>query len=173
MKPGLLILWCVLIAAPVRAEILDSTPAGFTVKTVAGVQAPAARVYQALTDRVGSWWDASHSYSGNAANLSIDARPGGCFCERLPTCGVQHMTVIYADPGKLLRMTGGLGPLQDLAVTGVMSWKLTESSGQTTIELTYKVAGYAPGGGVGAFAMPVDNVLSGQLKRLVQYVSTH
>ncbi len=173
MKTCLLLLGCALIAAPARAEILDSTPAGFTVKTVAEVQAPAARVYQALIDRIGSWWDASHSYSGNAANLSIDARPGGCFCERLPAGGVQHMTVIYADPGKLLRMTGGLGPLQDLAVTGVMSWKLTESSGRTTIELTYKVAGYAPGGGTGAFATPVDNVLTGQLKRLVQYVSTH
>jgi hypothetical protein len=31
-------------------------------------------------------------------------------------------------------MSGGLGPLQDLAVTGVMSWAFTEAAGKTTIE---------------------------------------
>lgn len=81
------------------------------------------------------------------------------------------MTVIYAEPGKLLRLAGGLGPLQDLALTGVMSWKLTEANGRTTIEVTYKVGGYAPGG-VGAMAAPVDAVLGAQVKRLAQYVST-
>jgi hypothetical protein len=55
------------------------------------------------------------------------------------------MTVVYADPGKLLRLTGGLGPLQNLAVTGVMTWKLTEAGGKTTIEMSYKVGGYMPG----------------------------
>ena len=81
------------------------------------------------------------------------------------------MTVVYADPGKLLRLSGGLGPLQDLAVNGVMSWKLTEAAGKTTIEVTYKVGGYMPGGaGVGALAGPVDSVVTTQVKRLAQFV---
>ena len=131
-------------------------------------------MYQALTERIGSWWDAAHTFSGNAANLSIDARAGGCFCERLSGGGsVQHLTVIHADPGKLLRMSGGLGPLQDLAATGVMSWKMTEAGGKTALEVTYKVAGYSPGGGVGALSAPVDAVLTAQVRRLAEFVSTH
>ena len=174
MKPALL-LGCLLLGpSSAFADVLDSTPGGFTVKTVVDVAGPSARVYQALTERITSWWDPAHTFSGSAANLSIDARPGGCFCERLPAGGgVQHLTVIHADPGKLLRLSGGLGPLQDLAVTGVMSWKLTEAGGRTTIEVTYKVGGFAPGGGVGALAAPVDGVVSAQVKRLAQYVSAH
>ena len=175
MKPTLVLVCLLLGAAVASAEVVDSTAGGFTVRVTVDVAAPAARVYQTLTERIGSWWDASHTFSGNAANLSIDARPGGCFCERLPGGGgVQHLTVIHADPGKLLRMSGGLGPLQDLAVTGVMSWKLTETSGRTAIEVTYKVGGYAPGGngGVGALAAPVDGVLSAQVRRLAQFAST-
>src|SRR5215471_13512061 len=101
-------------ASLASADIVNAATAGFTVKIVESVPAPAARVYQVLTERIGSWWDKDHTWSGNAANLSIDARPGGCFCERLPGGGVQHMIVIYADRGKLLRMSGGIGPLQDL-----------------------------------------------------------
>jgi len=142
------------------------------VKATADVAAPAPRVYQALTERIGAWWDRAHTYSGDAANLSIDARAGGCFCERLPGGGgVRHLTVVYADPGRLLRMSGGLGPLQDLAVTGVLSWKLTGNAGRTTIEVTYKVGGYVPGAGVGALAVPVDTMLTAQLRRLVDYIS--
>ena len=167
---------CLLLAAPVAsADVVDSTVGGFTVKVTVDVAAPSARVYQALVERISLWWDPVHSFSGNAANLSIDARPGGCFCERLP-CWRRRAApaaVIHADPGKLLRMSGGLGPLQDLAVTGVLSWKLTEAGGKTAIDVTYKVGGYAPGGGVGALAAPVDAVLSAQVSRLAQFVSTH
>jgi uncharacterized protein YndB with AHSA1/START domain len=167
-------LFCyVVLGSPAAfADVVDSAPNGFTLKVVVDAAAPAALVYRALTERIGAWWDSSHSFSGNAANLSIDARPGGCFCETLPGGGgVRHMTVTYADPGKLLRLSGGLGPLQDLAVTGAMTWKLTEASGRTTIEVTYKVGGYVPGGtGVGALAAPVDAVLTAQVKRLAQFV---
>jgi uncharacterized protein YndB with AHSA1/START domain len=165
---------CLLVAPAAWADVVDSTAGGFTVKVTVDIAAPSARVYQALTERIGSWWDSSHTFSGSAANLSIDARAGGCFCERLPSGGsVQHLTVIHADPGKLLRMSGGLGPLQDLAVTGVLQWKLTEAGGRTALEVTYKVAGYVPGAGVGALAAPVDAVLTDQVRRLAQFVSAH
>jgi uncharacterized protein YndB with AHSA1/START domain len=159
--------------ATALADVVDSAPGGFTIRIGAEAGAPAARVYRALTEQIGSWWEKSHTFSGDAANLSIDTAPGGCFCEKLPGGGgVRHLTVVNADPGKLLRMTGGLGPLQDLAVTGVMTWKLTEAAGKTTIELTYKVGGYLPGtAGIGALAAPVDGVLTAQVKRLTQFVT--
>jgi uncharacterized protein YndB with AHSA1/START domain len=173
MKTCLFLVCLILAALTASADVIETGPSGFTVKTAVDVAAPATRVYQVLTERVGSWWDKDHTYSGNAANLSIDAKPGGCFCERFPGGGgVSHMTVVYAEPGKLLKMSGGLGPLGNLAVTGVLSWKLTETNGRTSIETTYTVGGYAPGG-VGVLAAPVDAVLSAQVKRLAQFVSTH
>ena len=51
--------------------------------------------FDALTDDVGRWWNPEHSYSGVAANFSIDARAGGCFCERLKDGSVAHMTVVF------------------------------------------------------------------------------
>ena len=68
------------------------TPNGFLVKFEVSVNAPAAKVYDALVGQIGSWWNPEHTYSDDAKNLSIDARPGGCFCEKLPNGGgVEHL----------------------------------------------------------------------------------
>jgi hypothetical protein len=66
-----------------------------------------------------------------ARNLSLDRKPGGCFCERLPDGGgVQHMRVVYTSPDKLLRLSGAIGPLQEAALVGSMSWKLQQTGGR-------------------------------------------
>ena len=93
---------------------------------VLDIEAPPAQVYTALTEDVGCWWDADHSYTGDAHNFSMDARAGGCFCEDFPNGGsIEHLRVLYADPGKFLRMQGGLGPLQSMPVSGVMDFEVT------------------------------------------------
>jgi hypothetical protein len=33
---------------------------------------------------LGAWWNSAHSFSGNARNLTVGARPGGCRREALP-----------------------------------------------------------------------------------------
>jgi uncharacterized protein YndB with AHSA1/START domain len=166
--------WLIAIAvlsSTARAEVVDSAPGGFTVRQTVTVATPAAKAWGALID-VRSWWDKNHTWSGDAANLSLEPTPGGCFCEKLPGGGgVRHMTVVYADPNKLLRLTGGLGPLQDFAVAAVLTFKLTEAQGKTTLELTYKVGGYAPSGLAG-LAKPVDGVLGEQLVRWKRKVET-
>jgi uncharacterized protein YndB with AHSA1/START domain len=166
--------WLIAIAilsSTARADVVDSATGGFTVKQTVTVAAPAAKAWAALLE-VRSWWDKSHTWSGDAANLSIDPAPGGCFCEKLPGGGgVRHMTVVYADPNKLLRLTGGLGPLQDMAIVGVLTFKLTEAQGKTTLEMTYKIGGYAPTGLAG-LARPVDGVLGEQLARWKRRVET-
>ena len=162
-----------LTATDAHASVVDATPAGFTVRHVIEVSAPAWSAYQVLTDRIGAWWDPQHTFSGRSANLTIEARPGGCFCEQLPGGGgVRHMTVLYADPGKLLRLTGGLGPLQELAVSGTMTWAFMQQTGnKTTITFTYAVGGYAPGG-LAALAPVVDTVLGTQVARLKRLIDT-
>lgn len=73
-----------ILAVPLRGEVIESTAAGFLVRHTAAINAPPAKVYTALTDGVGRWWDPAHTLSHDARNLSLDAKPGGCFCERLP-----------------------------------------------------------------------------------------
>jgi uncharacterized protein YndB with AHSA1/START domain len=163
-----------MVAVPVRGEVVESTAAGFSVRNTAVIDAPPAKVYADLTDKVGSWWDPAHTFSHDARNVSIDARPGGCFCERLPDGGgVQHMSVVYAAPGKLLRLTGALGPLQEAAIAGTMTWTLSPSQGdgRTTVQLDYTAGGFRPGG-LRDISAAVDGVLRGQLARLKAFVET-
>jgi uncharacterized protein YndB with AHSA1/START domain len=163
---------CAMLAAPARGEVIESTAVGFAVRNAAAINAPPAKVYADLTDKVGGWWDPVHTFSHDGRNLSVDAKPGGCLCERLPDGGgVQHMSVIYASPGKLLRLTGAIGPLQEAALVGTMTWNLSQAGDGTTVELIYTVGGFRAGG---FRDMPtvIDGVLRGQLARLKAFVET-
>jgi hypothetical protein len=87
---------------------------------------------------VGRWWDREHTYSGDAKNLSIDPRPGGCFCEALPPHGggVQHAMVVLAIPGKTLRMVGGLGPLQESGLAGALTFEFADRGAGTYVTMS-------------------------------------
>jgi hypothetical protein len=160
------------LTVPGLAEVIDSSAHGFTSRNTAKISAPPHEVYARLIHTVNLWWSPHHTYSGNATNLRIEARQGGCFCEDLPNGGVvEHLTVVYADPGKALRLTGGLGPLQATGATGAMTWELTESDAGTTVDVTYAVGGYVDGG-IDAWATGVDHVVREQLERLARYIDT-
>ncbi|MEW5976769.1 MAG: ATPase [Acidobacteriota bacterium] len=155
-----------------RADVTDSSATGFSIKKTLTIKASRAAVYEALTAAIGSWWDSGHTYSGSSRNLFLETKANGCFCERLKGGGsVRHLTVVYVDPGKALRLSGGLGPLQVMAVTGSMSWVLSEAGPDTKLEFVYVVGGYTPEGLTG-MAAAVDRVLSGQLDRLKNYAET-
>jgi hypothetical protein len=68
-------------------------------------------------------------------------------------------------PGALLRATGGLGPLQDEAVAGTLTWRLKAVPGGTEVTQTYQVAGHARAG-LEKLAPIVDGVLAEQLSGL-------
>src|SRR5438874_13555312 len=119
----------------------------FLVNLEVKANASVAKVYGALIGQVGSWWNPEHTYSHDAKNLSIDPRPDGCFCEKLPNGGgVEHLRVVYVAPREVLRLSGGLGPLQASGVAGSMTWKLTGDRDQTRIQLSYSVGGFVVGG---------------------------
>lgn len=158
-----------LVPADARADVVDRSPAGFTLKTTVQVAAPADRVYRTLVD-IGSWWGKDHTFSGDASNLTIAAQPGGCFCEKLPNGGgVEHGRVVNVVPGSLLRLASALGPLQELGVAGSLTWQIAASGQGSTVTLTYAVGGYTPGG-LDKLAAPVDQVLSEQVRNLKAYV---
>lgn len=153
-------------------EVVDSAASGFTSRNTAKVSAPPEVVYATLADEVHEWWDAAHTYTADSTNISLDAEAGGCLCESLPGGGsVQHMEVVYAAPGKTIRLRGGLGPLQGMGATGAMTFDLQPSGEGTEITLTYVVGGYSSAeGGLASLAAPVDGVVRGQLESLASYV---
>lgn len=151
-------------------EVVDKSASGFLVRNTATVDAKPVAVYAALTEP-SKWWEAAHTWSGDAKNLSLTAKVGGCFCERLSSGGeVQHMSVIYADPGKLLRLTGALGPMQESGVVGTLTFELKPAGEGTQITMSYSAGGYFQGG-MQALAAPVDQVLTAQLAGLVKLLA--
>lgn len=152
-----------------RADVVDKAANGFTIKVVLDVAAPPDVVYTSLVRHVGEWWDPAHTYSGAARNLSIVVQPGGCFCEALPGGGgVQHATVVNLVPGKMLRMTGALGPLQQSGASGAMTWQIEAAPKGSVLTFTYVVGGYIAGG-VDTMATPVDQVMTRQVQLLKAY----
>lgn len=161
----------VIVSERASAEIVDAAANGFTLRETAHIAASPDRVYAALATPQ-RWWSSLHTFSGNAANMSLDAKAGGCWCETLPDGGsVWHMTVVYAAPGKSLRLRGALGPFQAMAVDGVMTWSLKDAGGGTDVTLSNAVGGYVAGG-FASMAPTVDGVLGDQLARLRQFLET-
>jgi hypothetical protein len=162
-------MWLALCPNWATAEVADSSSNGFTVKLALNIHAAPDEVYRKLI-HVGDWWNSEHTFSGDARNLSIEEKPMGCFCEKLPNQGaVRHMEVVNFSPGKMLVLSGGLGPLQSLAATGSMTISLGAAEGGTKLAVTYAVTGYLPAG-MNSLAAPVDGVVREQFKRLKNYV---
>jgi uncharacterized protein YndB with AHSA1/START domain len=148
-----------------RAEVVDAQPNGFEVKHEMAIAAPASAVWAVLV-QPSKWWASAHTWSGSAANLSLGAASGGCFCERLPNGGsVLHMTTVYAAPSTRLVLSGALGPLQSSGATGALTFLLAEKDGRTTVTVTYDVGGYFKGG-LDKIAGGVDAVVGQQVARL-------
>lgn len=159
-----------LLSAPAAAEIKSATDAGFEVSRTTTINATPAQVYRAL-GVPSRWWSKAHTYSGDARNLSMALVAGGCFCEKIPVnrTSIEHARVVYAQPGKLLRIQGGLGPLQSEGAMGTLTWELKAVPGGTEVTQNYVVGGYIRGSAK-SFSKPVDQVLGEQLNGLKAYL---
>jgi hypothetical protein len=180
---------------PANAEIKAQSDAGFNVVHIAEVEASPEEIWRRLI-APGEYWSKEHSWSGSAAGLTIDPRAGGCFCETLadkpaersagkslgksadskarPSGSVEHMRVIFAQPGKVLRMQGALGPLQSEAVLGTLTIAMqpaTMKSGSdkpvTKLSFSYVVGGYMRYK-TAEIAPAVDKVIGEQFASLIK-----
>ena len=170
-RGALLALALTFSAAPLQAEVTAIDAGGFVTQDSALLAAPPEQVWAALIEP-SRWWNPQHSWSGEAANLTLAPQAGGCFCEALPVGGsVEHARVVYAGPGKLLRLSGALGPLQSEALTGTLTIELTQEREGTRVGWTYVVGGHArfP---LAQVAPVVDRVQSEQLERLAALLAT-
>ena len=156
-----------LTAVPPAAhgEVLSSNASGFVVKTSVESKLAPPAAFERFT-KIGDWWSPDHSYSHDPKrNFHMDARAGGCWCERVPAEGsVEHMRVLFVLPGQEIRLSGGLGPLQSMAVSAVMDVTFEAEGTGTKVTATYNVGGYMPGM---AEKMPaaVDGVITEQFAR--------
>ncbi len=155
-----------MLSVAAQADVVSATADGFELSMSQTVDKPVAEVWEMLRSPQ-KWWDKDHTYSEDSANLYLDSQATGCFCEKLPGKGsVEHAHIVYAQPPRMLRMTGGLGPLQAEPVTGVITFKLDpEGSGATKVTLGYVVGGHVRSG-TEAMAVTVDRVLATQLAAL-------
>lgn len=171
MKASALITGCLLagLALPALAEVKDSSASGFTLENTQVVPVDAEAAWNGLVDDVGKWWPADHTWWGDASKLSIRARAGGCFCEINGKRQARHMQVVWVDPGKTLRMAGGLGPLQGLGLDGALEFRFAPDGDGTRITLWYRVGGYSPDD-LSAFAPVVDRVMAQQLAALADHL---
>lgn len=156
---------------PVAAEVIAQSDAGFVSEHRVEIAAPPEAVWDLLV-RPGQWWQSTHSYSGDAANMSLDLRVGGCWCEALANGGgAEHLRIVYLDPGATLRLRGGLGPLQGMGVAAALTFRLEPAGTGTRLHVRYAVGGFAPDG-LGALAAPVDSVLGQQIESLKRVAET-
>ena len=161
-------------AAPLQAEVVSTTSTGFVTRDTAQIAALPMAVWLALT-KPAAWWNDEHTWSGDAANLTLTPQAGGCFCETIPggdagsasamDGSARHATVVQAFPLKVMRLRGGLGPLQGEPAEGVLTITLKEIPGGTRVLWEYNV------GGPMRFEIPmisaaVDQVMSQQLAGL-------
>jgi hypothetical protein len=162
------------IAAPAQAELIEAPAGGFVSRHVTEVPASAADAWKALTAPA-TWWNPEHTYSGDASALYMDAQATGCFCELLPLPkdapegtrrgSIEHLQIVYVDPGRQMRLKGGLGPLQAESVNGTLTIGLRQQGGKTRIVWEYVVGGYFRADPE-KLAPQVDKVLAEQFDRL-------
>jgi hypothetical protein len=179
------------LSTPANAEIKAQSEAGFNVVHMAEVEAAPDELWKRLLSPK-DYWSKEHSWSGSSAGFFIDAQAGGCFCELLQVQqpgskpgdarnaaysnnlgSVEHMRVIYAQPGKVLRMQGALGPLQSEAVLGTLTVAMQPMAAKngdkplTKLSFSYVVGGYMRYK-ISEIAPAVDKVIGEQFASLIK-----
>jgi uncharacterized protein YndB with AHSA1/START domain len=157
-------------ALSARAAVVESSATGFAIQQMVHIQAAPERVYAALITPA-KWWNSDHTFSGNAGNLTLEPRAGGCFCETWNGGSVQHLIVVDAEPGKSLRVRGALGPFQGQGVDGALTFTLKASAGGTDVVMDNILGGYVKGG-LAKWQSPADVMLADLITRLKRFVET-
>jgi hypothetical protein len=178
MKKLIPLLLALAASTPAHAEIKSQSETGFVSGHSAEVLAKPDDVWKRLVAPK-DWWNPAHSWFRKAEGLYIDAQAGGCFCETAQESAaegqtrvrgsVEHMRVIFADPGKVLRMQGALGPLQSEAVLGTLTIAMEplKDGAGTKLSFSYIVGGHMRYK-VGEIAPAVDKVLAEQFASLIK-----
>jgi uncharacterized protein YndB with AHSA1/START domain len=140
-----LVAWFVVAASlaadPLRAgEAVEFPVRGITLEKEVPIAAPPDEAWNAFTGDVSGWWD--HTFSGKPRKLVIDRLPGGGFWEIFDAegHGVKHAEILWAEPGKVLKMRGPLG-FSGKAVDLVHTFRFEPDGAGTKILFTLNALG--------------------------------
>ena len=164
----LAVLASVALTTPAAAEITARSENAFSLSFERAVPASADAVLNAVA-MPAAWWNPEHSYSGEASNIRLDLRPGGCWCEDLPGGGVKHGETVLAWPEqRMVRFDAPFGPLQGIGADALltMTWADPAEGQARALKWTFVVNGP----GVGAMADVIDRVLAEQFNRLAAHL---
>jgi hypothetical protein len=152
-------------ASSAAAEVVARHADGFTLRFAVPMEQSAGDVVLALED-IGGWWDGAHTYSGDAANLSLSLEPDACFCEALPDGSMfEHGRLVALDDDHMA-LDAPLGPLKGRASKADLTFSWPGAAGGTMVTMTFAVEGT----GMGAMADAVNGVMAVQFERFISYV---
>lgn len=153
------------LAVSAQAEIVESSDSHYVLRQEATDSRSAEELWERLLDPA-TWWHPDHTYSGNAGNLSLDARAGGLWLERWDGGSIAHGEVLLVQDGAVLRMNAPFGPLQEAGAYTI--WTITISAeGDGSRVVFDEVATARPGAGMDELAKAVDYVKTEAIGRLV------
>ncbi len=164
-RPLLAVAVLALSAAPAAAEVAARTADSFTLRYAVGAEIAPDDIPGALAD-LPKWWDSAHTYSGSAANLSLDLTPGGCWCERLADgTDFDHGRTVSAAPDRFV-FDAPFGPLRGKTTKAELT--VTWPAANRGLTPTWTMVVEGPG--IGAMADGVDAVMGAGYQRWLRYL---
>lgn len=161
----LLISSCLCAGGTAMADVVSSGSDHYVLRHEASSELPPEALWDKLVN-VANWWHPDHTYSGDAANLSLDATAGGSWREDWADGSVIHGEVLYANPPNKLRLEAPFGPLQGMAVNVV--WSISIQPSETgSLVMFDEIATGSSVSGLEQLAPAVDGVKQEALERLV------
>lgn len=164
-----------IVLSPVSfADVTEAAPDGFVIQLERSSDLTVSEVQMKARD-IGHWWSSGHSYSGDAANMSLEPACGSFFwIERWDAGFVEHGRVLVdmeSEVAATLRFQAALGPLQEMGVNGVLSIVTEaethdETPEESVIRFQYVITG-ASFSGLDGIAEAVNMVLTEQIESLV------
>lgn len=154
-----------LMVVPAQADVKAAAPDGLIIQIKTEIALDRDDAWARLLD-IGSWWNGSHTYSGNAESMNVDAVAGGCWCELWSGGEVEHGRVVLVMPRETLRFSAALGPLQEMGVSGALTFTLSDgpSPSRTSVTVDFKVSGSSLSG-LDKLATVIDGVITEQVTR--------
>lgn len=166
MRKHLVTLFVFFSASVVHADVITASDEHFILR----LESDSALAPDALWERLivpAAWWHPDHTYSGDAKNLTLEAKAGGLWREDWAGGSVEHGRVLLLQPGKVLRMQAPFGPLQSVGAYAV--WTITVMPADKGSVVRFDVSAVAPAGaGLESLAPAVNAVKSEALRRLTE-----
>ena len=164
MKTCISIMFFAALATSASADVVAAGPDHYELRHEASSSLPPAEMWDRLVQPE-IWWHPDHTYSGDAANLSLNATAGGLWREDWEGGSVSHGEVLMVREGEQLRLDAPFGPLQEMGVQ--VTWTITlDPDGDGTRVTFHEVASGSSATSLDQIAPAVDNVKAQAIARL-------